>query len=72
MLQPRKLAFAVFEIVYSASIRPFSLDLVDFAAVAAAVVAAAADFAVSVVHLVLVPVLAGSDNCNSAGTALDH
>lgn len=54
----------MFEIVYSALTRPFLLDLVGFAAV----VVAAADFAVSVVHLVLVLVGSG----NSAGTVLDH
>jgi hypothetical protein len=59
---PRTLAFVVFGIVYSASTHPSSLYLVGFAE------DAAADVAVSVVHLVLV--LDGSGN--SAGAALDH
>jgi hypothetical protein len=65
-VKPRTLAFAVFEIVYSMSTRPFYLYLVAFAAVAASTEVADADCAVSLVHLVLV----GSEN--SAGTALDH
>jgi hypothetical protein len=71
---PRTLAFSVFERVHLTSTRPFllCLHLVGFSVVAVAAAAAAADFAVSVVHLVLVldPDFVGSEN--SAGTDLDH